>query len=84
MSNRTKAKNCGNCEHYDSESAPTHKFGKPWRQCRGWFPALEQSPQFGITRGAFPYMPEDGWCGSFKALDRTAVSVRVGTPTVEG
>jgi hypothetical protein len=63
MSNRTKDKNCGNCVFHDRESPPTHKFNKPWRQCKGWFPSLEPNPQFGIARGAFPYMPDDGWCG---------------------
>ena len=83
MSNRTKAKNCGNCEHYDSESVPVMLFRKSFQPCRGSTPLIEVGGQFG-PRGVFPLMPADGWCGQFKALDRTAVAVRVGTPTVEG
>lgn len=78
MARNSRLKNCGNCAFYDVVSEPVRKFNKPWRQCRGGVPALEPNPQFGITRGAFPYMPEDGWCGVFQQRDDRATGVVIG------
>lgn len=82
MASTSTLKNCGNCAFYDMAGEPMRKFNKPWRQCRGAVPSLEPNPQFGITRGAFPYMPEDGWCGVFQPRDDRAVAVVVGKPEV--
>lgn len=70
-------KNCGNCEHWDRESQPRVVFRKDWRPCLGWFPSPEANPQFGLPRGAFPFMPADGRCGQFEQRDDRAVSVRI-------